>query len=111
MNYILTHFNYGATCIIFCLGLFLLIISTHPVKKLLALSLMQSSAMLFFISIGKVKNAAPPLVNQKTLLYSNPLPQVLMLTAIVVGLAILALGLALAIKAMAKPNESGNQNA
>jgi multicomponent Na+:H+ antiporter subunit C len=86
---------------IFSIGLYGIMANHNLIKKILALSILQSSIIILFISLGKVTNGQPPiLINpaQSNILYSNPLPHVLMLTAIVVGLATLAVGLALVIR-------------
>jgi multicomponent Na+:H+ antiporter subunit C len=69
------------------------------VKKLIGLSIFQSAVFIFYISIGKVRGGtAPILTGRADTVYSNPLPHVLILTAIVVGVATLALGLALVVR-------------
>lgn len=95
--------TYGICFLIFGLGLYITIISGELVKKLLGLGILQTSVMLFFIATGYVHKGVPPLIrgSLKTgaeVVYSNPLPQVLILTAIVVSLATLAVGLALCIR-------------
>ncbi len=93
-------FIYYAATVLFCTGLYVIITSNNLIKKLFGLSMLQSSVMIIFIAAGNVKNAAPPILNGTipTEAYSNPLPQVLILTAIVVSLACLAVGLALAVR-------------
>jgi len=91
---LINHAPYIAASAIFCIGLYGVIASSNLVKKLLALGLVQSAVIILFISIGKVSGGQPPLL-QHSPPYANPLPHVLMLTAIVVGLATLAVGLAL----------------
>jgi multicomponent Na+:H+ antiporter subunit C len=94
----LINLNYSFSIILFCLGLYVILASKDLLKKLFGLSLFQTSILWFYISIGKVDKARPPiLIEGYDGLYSNPLPQVLMLTAIVVGIATLALGFRLAI--------------
>ena len=83
------------------LGLYLIISSKNMVRKILGLGIFQSSIILLYIAIGKILGGAPPLLgdhNVASQLFSNPLPHVLMLTAIVVGVANLALGLTLVVK-------------
>ena len=74
--------------------------SENLIKRLLGLSLFQTSVLWFYISLGKIYGAKPPIcpISGCIEIYSNPLPHVLMLTAIVVGIATLALGFALVIK-------------
>jgi len=89
---------YNFAIILFCLGLYMTLASQDLMKKLFGLAVFQTSVLWFFIGLGKVSGAAPPILSAKAVGYSNPLPHVLMLTAIVVGIAILALGFALIIR-------------
>ncbi|MEK6734023.1 MAG: cation:proton antiporter subunit C [Pseudomonadota bacterium] len=98
----LVNLNYSFSILLFCLGLYVVFSSNNSIKKLLGLSLFQTSVLWFYISIAKVAKAQPPilkclLVENCPSLYSNPLPHVLMLTAIVVGAATVSLGYALII--------------
>jgi multicomponent Na+:H+ antiporter subunit C len=86
-------------------GLFIVLSAGSLLRKLLGLGLLQSAVFLFFVSMGKMRGGTVPLVAPcpgvgcgalpTPALYANPVPHVLMLTAIVVGVATLALGLAL----------------
>jgi multicomponent Na+:H+ antiporter subunit C len=69
--------------------------SDNYVRKIIGLSIFQSSILIFYIALGKVKYGAVPILKQEAQLYSSPLPHVLMLTAIVVGFATLSVGIAL----------------
>ena len=74
--------------------------SDNYVRKILGLSVFQSSVLIFYISLGKTKGGIVPIdICQNTLncphMYSSPIPHVLMLTAIVVGFATMSVGLAL----------------
>ena len=68
------------------------------VKKLVGLALFQTSVFIFYISLGKVTDGNPPIYDAAISVYSNPLPHVLILTAIVVGVATTAVGLALVVR-------------
>lgn len=83
--------------IILTSGLFIMLTSNNYVRKMIGLSVMQSSVLIFYLVIGKVGGGFAPIHynSATTPLYSSPLPQVLMLTAIVVGFATLSLGLSL----------------
>lgn len=99
MEIFITQFNYIAAFLLFFLGLFLIITTSNLIKKLFGLAIFQAAILLFFISLAFVKNGSPPLIKAgEELVYVNPLPHVLVLTAIVVGLATLSVGLALAIR-------------
>jgi multicomponent Na+:H+ antiporter subunit C len=68
------------------------------IKKLVGLSILQTSVYLLYIAPGKLVGGTAPIIDARYTVYSNPLPHVLILTAIVVGIATLALGLALAVR-------------
>lgn len=91
--------NYSFAILLFGLGLYIVLASKDLMKKLFGLSLFQSAVLWFYISLGKVYNAYPPIISESyNKIFSNPLPHVLMLTAIVVGIATLSLGFSLVIK-------------
>ena len=91
--------NYIIVIILMMIGLFIVIARANLIKKLIGLSIFQTSVFLFYISLGKVAGGTAPILNGNPgTLYSNPLPHVLILTAIVVGVATTALGLALILR-------------
>lgn len=92
------HFSYWITMFLLTAGLYIVIARGHLVKKLIGLSIFQTSVYLLYIAPGKLIGGTAPIVSDKFTLYSNPLPHVLILTAIVVGIATLALGLALVVR-------------
>lgn len=92
------HFSYFVTIFLMIAGLFIVIARGNLIKKLVGLSIFQSSVYLLYIAPGKVIGGTAPIVADAFKLYSNPLPHVLILTAIVVGVATLALGLALVVR-------------
>jgi|TARA_B110000116_G_C16526332_1_gene442282 multicomponent Na+:H+ antiporter subunit C len=79
-------------------GLYIVVARGNMIKKLIGLSVFQTSVYLLYISPGKIIGGTAPIINDSYTLYSNPLPHVLILTAIVVGIATLALGLSLTIR-------------
>lgn len=126
-------FNYEVVIILMMIGLFVVFSSRNLIKKLVGLSVFQTSVFLLYISIGKVEGGQPPILvddhggghesgehaanaasnlvaaagdvsvghgagHGSDVIYSNPLPHVLILTAIVVGVATLAIGLALVVR-------------
>lgn len=91
-------YNYWMVIALMMIGLYTLISRGHLVKKLVGLNIFQAAVFLLYISLGFVRDAAPPILAQGVLQYSNPLPHVLILTAIVVGVATTALGLALVVR-------------
>ena len=91
--------NYLIVILLMMMGLFIVISHKNLVKKLVGLSIFQTSVFLFYITLGRVSGGtAPILTDVPDTVYSNPLPHVLILTAIVVGVATLALGLALILR-------------
>ncbi|MDX1923735.1 MAG: cation:proton antiporter subunit C [Rickettsiaceae bacterium] len=91
----ITHF---LASFLISFGIFLSISQRNYMTKLMGLSIMQSGVLIFFIGLGKVLNAPPPIMKEGQEIYSNLLPQVLMLTAIVVGVATISIGIALIAK-------------
>jgi multicomponent Na+:H+ antiporter subunit C len=79
-------------------GFYVVIAQGNLVKKLVGLGLFQTSVFIFYISMGKVAGGHAPILTDGVTLYSNPLPHVLILTAIVVGVATTAVGLALVVR-------------
>ena len=91
--------NYIIVIILMMTGLFIVIARANLIKKLIGLSIFQTSVFLFYISLGKVAGGTAPILDGNSgTLYSTPLPHVLILTAIVVGVATTALGLALILR-------------
>ena len=124
---IFEQYNYGVVIILMMTGLYVVFASRNLIKKLVGLSIFQTSVFLLYITIGKVAGGQPPIVSEShgedhaslepvlvaagnakeaaaygsghsDVLYSNPLPHVLILTAIVVGVATLAIGLSLVVR-------------
>ena len=92
------HFSYIVTVFLMVAGLFIIIARGNLIKKLVGLSIFQTSVYMLYIVPGKLVGGTAPIISPNYSVYSNPLPHVLMLTAIVVGVATLALGLALAVR-------------
>ena len=91
--------NYIIVIILMMTGLFIVIARANLIKKLIGLSIFQTSVFIFYISLGKIEGGTAPILDGNSgTLYSNPLPHVLILTAIVVGVATTALGLALTLR-------------
>ncbi len=81
-------------------GFYTVISRGNMVKKLIGLNIFQTSVFLLFITMGKIKGGTAPIVmaGKEDVVYSNPIPHVLILTAIVVGVSTTALGLALVVR-------------
>lgn len=93
-----SHFSYWVTIFLMVAGLFIVIARGNLIKKLVGLGIFQTSVYLLYIAPGKLVGGTAPILSDAFTVYSNPLPHVLILTAIVVGVATLALGLALAVR-------------
>jgi multicomponent Na+:H+ antiporter subunit C len=121
MSFLLSHLNYIAVIVLMMIGLFIVFSSGNLIKRMIGLAVFQTSTGLFFISLAKVQGGTaaitldPASADAKALaaqldpayiagagvngvVYSNPLPHVIILTAIVVGVATLAVGLAIAVR-------------
>mgnify|MGYP005841177691 FL=1 len=94
----LGHFNYWVVVILMMIGFYCVIARGNMAKKMIGLSIFQTSVAILFISAGKIIGGSTPILRDGVAVYSNPLPQVLILTAIVVGVATTAVGLALAMR-------------
>jgi multicomponent Na+:H+ antiporter subunit C len=92
------HFSYWMTIFLMVGGLYILIARGNLLKKLIGLAVFQTSVYLLYIAPGKLIGGTAPIVAEGFARYSNPLPHVLILTAIVVGVATLALGLAITVR-------------
>jgi multicomponent Na+:H+ antiporter subunit C len=95
---LIEHFSYIVTVLLMVSGLFIVIARGNLIKKLVGLSIFQTSVYLLYVAPGKLVGGTAPILAPQYAVYSNPLPHVLILTAIVVGVATLALGLALTVR-------------
>ncbi len=116
---VLGLFNYWIFIVLMMIGLYTIIARDHLVKKLIGLSIFQTAVFIFYISLGKIRDGTAPIFIEDShgapadhgaeaashgleilegVVYSNPLPHVLILTAIVVGIATTAVGLALVVR-------------
>ena len=91
-------YNYWIVIVLMMTGFYVVISSGNLVKKIVGLSLFQASVFILYISLGKMTGGTAPIFREGISLYSNPLPHVLILTAIVVGVSTTALGLALVVR-------------
>mgnify|MGYP001144077840 CR=1 FL=1 len=93
-------YNYWVVIVLMMTGLYVIMAKPNLVKKVLGLTLFQVSVIMLYITLGKVRGGTAPILvaDAPDTVYSNPLPHVLMLTAIVVGLATTALALALVVR-------------
>ncbi len=98
MSQILGLYNYWVVVLLMMAGFYNVIARGNLIKKLIGLNIFQTSVFLLYISMGKVEGGTAPIVAEGAAAYSNPLPHVLILTAIVVGIATTSVGLSLVIR-------------
>ena len=91
-------YNYWVVVVLMMIGFYIVIAHGNLVKKIVGLSIFQTSVFIFYISMAKVDGGTAPIVAEGVQQYSNPLPHVLILTAIVVGISTTALALALTVR-------------
>lgn len=91
-------YNYWVFIFLMMVGFYIVIAQGNLVKKVVGLNIFQTSVFIFYISMGKVAGGAAPILADGVRVYSNPLPHVLILTAIVVGVSTTALALALIVR-------------
>lgn len=90
--------NYWVVIVLLMIGFYTVITRGNLFKKIIGLNVFQVSVFMLYISMGKVHGGTAPIAAEGFSVYANPLPHVLILTAIVVGIATSALGLALVIR-------------
>ena len=98
MSPVAGHYGYWMTIVLMVAGMYIVIARGNLLKKLLGLAVLQTSVFLLYIGPAKILGGTAPIVAEGYAVYSNPLPHVLILTAIVVGVATLALGLAIVVR-------------
>lgn len=109
LQFLAGHAHYLLFIVLMMTGLFIVVDKTNLVKKIVGLNIFQVSVFMFYVSVGKVRDGTAPILPMKDdfhvdveaaagIAYSNPLPHVLILTAIVVGIATTSLGLALIVR-------------
>jgi len=91
-------YNYWIVIFLMMSGFYVVIARGNLVKKLVGLNIFQASVFIFYITMGKVSGGTAPIIAEGVTVYSNPLPHVLILTAIVVGVATTALGLSFVVR-------------
>jgi multicomponent Na+:H+ antiporter subunit C len=94
-------YNYWIYILLLVIGLYAVLVKGNYVKRMIGLGIFQSAVFLLFITMNKLEGGTGPIFRgppEPGQLFANPLPQVLILTAIVVGIAVTALGLALSIR-------------
>lgn len=99
LAFVIDHVNVWAATALLCIGLWIIIVRGNLIKKVVGLNILQTGVFLLYISMGYVRGGtAPILVDDPDAVYANPLPHVLILTAIVVSVATSSLALALIVR-------------
>jgi len=93
-----TKYNYIAAILLMAGGLYMVVGDRNLVKKVIGMNLFQTGIFLFFITTAFVEDGRPPVIQEGTETYVSPLPHVLILTAIVVGVSLTAVALTLIIR-------------
>lgn len=97
---LLGYYNYWVFAVLLMIGFYAVIAKANMIKKLLGLSIFQAAVFLLYITMDKVEGGTAPIIQPGVTdqVFSNPLPQVLILTAIVVGISTTALGLGIVVR-------------
>jgi len=98
VKFIFSQYIYWTSIILMAVGFYIAISRGNLIRRLIGLNLFQVSVFIFYIAMGKAAGGTAPILTGRPEIFSNPLPQVLILTAIVVGVSATALGLALAVR-------------
>ena len=98
METVAALYNYWVVVVLMTIALYIIVAHHNLVKKIIGLNIFQTSIFIFYISVGNVDGGSAPILSDSISRYSNPLPHVLILTAIVVGIATTALALALIVR-------------
>ena len=102
MSQVLELYNYWIVIFLMMTGFYIVLARSNLIQKVIGLNIFQISVFLMYVTMGKVTGGTAPIFLEDThgedVIYSHPLPSVLILTAIVVGVATTALGLALIVR-------------
>ncbi len=106
MEYLVSHYNYWIYILLMMVGLYAMLAKNNLIKKVIGMSIFQTAIIVFYVSTGAKRDATIPIIAHghghdtahaviEAAHYANPLPHVLMLTAIVVSVGTLGVALAL----------------
>jgi len=98
MELLQSRYNYYAVVVLLGIGLYMVVDSRNLVKKVIGMNIFQTGIFLFFITLAYRAGGEPPIIEEGAGPYVSPLPHVLILTAIVVGVSLTAVALALIIR-------------
>jgi multicomponent Na+:H+ antiporter subunit C len=102
LDLLTTHYNYYAVALLLGIGLYTVIESPNLVKKIIGMNVFQTGIFLFFITLAFRNGGNPPVISEGAGPYVSPLPHVLILTAIVVGVSLTAVALGLVVRIYAE---------
>jgi multicomponent Na+:H+ antiporter subunit C len=101
VNFLQNYSYYiGAFGLIF-IGLFIMLVKHNLIKVIIGLSILETGVNLFLVAVGYISKGTAPIFSNSSIKAErmvDPVPQALVLTAIVIGVAVLALALSLAIR-------------
>ncbi|MDJ0973082.1 MAG: cation:proton antiporter subunit C [Planctomycetota bacterium] len=98
LDWLPSHWHYLVYIVLMMIGLYAVLAKGNLVKKVIGLNILQTAVFLFYLSIGHIDGATVPVKWHDDAVYENPIPHVLMLTAIVVGVSVTAVALALIVR-------------
>ena len=98
MQTLLGLYNYWIVIFLMMTGFYIVIAEGNLVKKVIGLNIFQTAVFLLYITMGKLRGGTAPILDDRFESYSHPLPSVLILTAIVVGVATTSVALALVVR-------------
>lgn len=98
LELLLDHALQWGAMVLLAIGLFIVMTRRNLIKKVIGLNIFQTAVFLLYIQAGYISGGSAPIIDQAITLYSNPLPHVLILTAIVVSVATTSLALALIVR-------------
>lgn len=98
IDFIAGKYNYWIYILLMMIGFYAMIAKENLIKKIIGMNIFQTAIFLFYISLSKVEGGTAPILWDKAVLYDNPFPHVLILTAIVVSVSTTAVALALTIR-------------
>ncbi|ELY39270.1 cation:proton antiporter subunit C [Natronorubrum tibetense] len=105
LDVLTTRYAYALMFVLMGIGIYMIIANENLVKKLIGVNLFQTAIFLFFVAVAYVEGGKAPIVpsdGSDPGLMASPLPHVIVLTAIVVGIALTAVGLALIVRIYAE---------
>ncbi len=96
---LVTNLDYAASVVLFLIGLYCVIAKNNLIKKFMGLNIMETAVFAFIVALGVVDGGTAPIMGHDAAPpFTNPLPQALILTGIVVAVSTTALALSLIVR-------------